>query len=114
MDTSSVEPRTRRVATALALTTSASSNPSTPGVSREPHPPTATNEVKRIFKRLCRYYMKHRQPPPAQQMQQIWRLKGDVGFEDFVRWKDEVRIKKGVIYDDDGTIIFEHWPVPPH
>lgn len=35
-------------------------------------------------------------------------------WSDFMKWRDEIGLKKGVLFDDDGTITFVEWPFPPH
>ena len=47
-------------------------------------------------------------------METIWKFKKHIDFEDFVLWKEQVGIKRGVMFDEDGTIIFEEWAVRPH
>lgn len=37
----------------------------------------------------------------------------NVDVEDIIAWRDEVGLKKGVVCDD-GKVIFNEWPVPPH
>ena len=59
-------------------------------------------------------YIKLQHPPPVKDMETIWKFKKHINFEDFVSWKDQVGIKRGVTFDEDGTIIFEEWPIPPH
>ena len=36
-----------------------------------------------------------------------------VDVENIRKWRDEIGVKKGVVCDD-GKIIFDEWPVPPH
>lgn len=40
-------------------------------------------------------YMKLQRPPPAKEMETIWKFKKHIDFEDFVLWKEQVGIKKG-------------------
>ena len=68
----------------------------------------------KTFKRLCRIYLRLQRSPSAKDMESIWRFKRYIDFEDFVVWKQQVGLKRGVIFEEDGTIIFEEWPVPPH
>jgi hypothetical protein len=58
--------------------------------------------------------MRLQRPPPAIDMETIWKFKKYIDFEDFVLWKDQVGIKRGVMFDEDGTIIFQEWPIRPH
>jgi hypothetical protein len=52
--------------------------------------------------------------PPAKDMETIWKFKKYFDFEDFVLWKDQVGIKKGVMFDEDGMIIFQECLIHPH
>lgn len=36
-----------------------------------------------------------------------------VEFEDIVVWRDEVGVRKGVMYEN-GRVLFNEWPVRPH
>jgi hypothetical protein len=76
--------------------------------------PPAVDNSKKAFKRLCRMYMRLQRPPPTKDMETIWKFKNHIDFEDFVLWKEQVGIKRGVMFDEDGTIIFEEWPRAPH
>ena len=101
----------RRVA-ALAESSTTSSL-ATKSNSDMDHPP-AVSDVKKAFKGLCRMYMRLQRPPPAKEMETIWKFKKHIDFEDFVLGKEQVGIKRGVMFDEDGMIIFEEWPVRPH
>jgi hypothetical protein len=46
-------------------------------------------------------------------MEPFWRMREYVDFDDIVAWRDEVGVKKGVIYDE-GKVLFTEWPAPPH
>jgi hypothetical protein len=75
---------------------------------------TDTKAVEKTFKRLSRWYMTHQRPPSPQQMQPLWNGKANIDFEDFVQWKAEVGLKHGAVFEEDGTILFDEWTVPPH
>jgi len=36
-----------------------------------------------------------------------------VDFEDIIAWRDEVGVRKGVVYEN-GRVLFNAWPVRPH
>jgi hypothetical protein len=46
-------------------------------------------------------------------MEPLWRMREYIDFEDIVVWRDEVGVKKGVVYDG-GKVLFNESPVPPH
>jgi len=78
----------------------------------DPRPP-ARNEIKTLFKKLCRQYQKRQTPPTDKEMAPLWRMREYVDFEDIVAWRDEAGVKKGVVYEN-GKVLFNQWPVPPH
>jgi hypothetical protein len=41
-------------------------------------------------------------------------LKEAYGWRDIIEWRDQMGIKKGLTFDEDGSIIFEEWPDRPH
>jgi hypothetical protein len=41
-------------------------------------------------------------------------LKEAYTWRDIIEWRDQIGIKRGIIFDEDGSIIFEEWPDPPH
>ena len=57
--------------------------------------------------------MKRQTPPTDQEMEPLWQMRDYVEFEDVIAWRDEVGVRKGVVYDE-GNVIFNAWPVPPH
>lgn len=59
-------------------------------------------------------YMRLQRPPSGKEMETIWKFKKHIDFEDFVLWKEQIGIKRGLMFDEDGTIIFEDWPLGPH
>jgi hypothetical protein len=77
--------------------------------------PSAVKDSEKAFKRVCRMYVHETSASaPAKGVEMIWKFKKYIDFEDFVLWKDQVGIKKGVVFDEDKTIIFEEWPTRPH
>jgi len=46
-------------------------------------------------------------------MEPLWRMRDYVDVENIRKWRDEIGVKKGVICDN-GKVIFDEWPVPPH
>ena len=46
-------------------------------------------------------------------MEPLWNCQQDIDFEDMVRWRDEVGVKRGIIYDG-GKIIFDRFADAPH
>ena len=81
-------------------------------MNQEPDPPTQI-EIKALFKKLCRRYMKRQTPPADKEMEPLWRMREYVDVEDIIAWRDEVGVRKGVVCED-GKVIFNEWPVPPH
>ena len=81
-------------------------------MNQESDPPTQI-EIKALFKKLCRRYMKWKTPPADKEMEPLWRMRKYVDVEDIITWRDEVGVRKGVVCED-GKVIFETWPEPPH
>jgi len=69
--------------------------------------------AKRVFKQLARSYVDKRLPPHQDQMRELWKYKDVLDLETVLTWRDEVGIRRGVLYDD-GKVEFEEWPRPPH
>ena len=58
--------------------------------------------------------MKRQTPPTNQEMEPLWKMQEYVEFEEIVAWRDEVGVRKGVVYEN-GRVLFNEWPVPrPH
>jgi hypothetical protein len=57
--------------------------------------------------------MKLRCPPPDEEMERLWQMREYVDLDSIRKWRDEVGVKKGVMCDD-GKVIFDEWPEPPH
>jgi hypothetical protein len=71
------------------------------------------HEIKMLFKKLCRRYLKLRHPPPDKEMEPLWRMREYVDVENIRKWRDEIGVKKGVICDN-GKVIFDEWPDSPY
>ena len=69
--------------------------------------------AKRLFKKLARSYLKKRAPPDPESMRELWEYKDILDLKTVFTWRDEVGIRRGVLYED-GKIEFEEWPLPPH
>ena len=41
-------------------------------------------------------------------------LKESYTWRDIIEWSDQMGIKRGIIFDEDCSIIFEEWPDVPH
>jgi hypothetical protein len=57
--------------------------------------------------------MKRKTSPTDKEMEPLWRMREYVDFEDIIAWRDEVGVKKGVVYEN-GKVLFNEWPVRPH
>ena len=69
--------------------------------------------AKRLFKRLARSYLNKRAPPDPERVRELWKYKDILDLETVFTWRDEVGIRRGVLYED-GIVEFEQWPVAPH
>ena len=69
--------------------------------------------AKRVFKKLARSYLNRRAPPDTESLRELWEYKDVLDLKTVLAWRDEVGIRRGVLYED-GRIEFEEWPVPPH
>jgi hypothetical protein len=105
------------------LTTSSSSSSSIPvslastpvslaSITPKSKPPTQ-KELKSLFKKLCRSYLKKQAPLAHKEMEPLWMLHDYLNFEDVIKWRDEVGVKKGMVFED-GKVMFNEWLVPPH
>jgi hypothetical protein len=111
---STLQARARR--NPLTSLSSSSATPSTSsvtsvnqGCNRAP----AKTEIKTLFKKLCRKYLKTQTPPTDKEMEPLWEMREYIDFEDIMVWRDEVGVKKGLVYEN-GRVLFNEWPVPPH
>jgi hypothetical protein len=57
--------------------------------------------------------LKTQTPPTDKEMEPLWEMREHIDFEDIVVWRDEVGVKKGLVYEN-GRVLFNEWPVPPH
>jgi hypothetical protein len=46
-------------------------------------------------------------------MEKLWQYKEYIPFEEMIIWRDEVGVKRGILYSE-GKILFEEWPTPLH
>jgi predicted hotdog family 3-hydroxylacyl-ACP dehydratase len=46
-------------------------------------------------------------------MEPLWKMQPFIEFDDIVAWRDEVGVRKGVVYEN-GRVLFNDWPVRPH
>src|SRR5271156_3715606 len=92
---------------------SSAPSPSSVTSANQERDPPARSEIKTLFKKLCRLYMKRQTPPMNQEMEPLWKMQEYVEFEDIVAWRDEVGVRKGVVYEN-GRVLFNEWPVRPH
>ena len=69
--------------------------------------------AKHLFKKLARSYLKKRAPPDLENVRELWNYKDVLDLRTVFTWRDEVGLKRGVLYED-GKIEFEEWPVRPH
>ena len=69
--------------------------------------------AKRVFKKLARFYLNKRTPPDPEHVRELWEYKDILDLKTVFTWRDEVGIRRGVLYED-GKVEFEEWPNPPH
>ena len=81
-------------------------------VNQERDPPERA-EIKTLFQKLCRQYMKRKTHPTDEEMEPLWRMREYVDFDDIIAWRDEVGVRKGVVYEN-GKVLFNEWPMRPH
>ena len=72
-------------------------------MNQEPDPPTRI-EIKALFQKLCRRCMKRQTPPTDKEGEPLWRMQEYVDVEDIIARRDEVGVRKGVIYDDGKVL----------
>ena len=70
--------------------------------------------ANRIFKRIGRAYLRKQRPPSASALSEINQYRHAFTWQDVIEWSDQIGLHHGVTYDDDGTILFEEWPLKPH
>ena len=69
--------------------------------------------MKRIFKKLARSYLKKRTRPDPESVRELWEYKDILELKTVFTWRDEVGIRRGVLYED-GKVEFEEWLLPPY
>ena len=69
--------------------------------------------AKRLFKKLATSYLKKRAPPDPESMRELWEYGDVLDLKTVFAWRDEVGIRRGVLYED-GKVEFNEWPLPPH
>jgi hypothetical protein len=78
---------------------------------------TSTNadkaKAKNIFKKIARQYMRTHKPPSERELEPLSELREEFTWYDIISWRDEVGLRRGVVYDD-GAVTFIEWPQPPH
>jgi hypothetical protein len=113
-DSSTQMPRRRPFTESTSESTSpAFSSVLTPAASDDDVTPPSKQEIRILFKRLCRSYIKHQRPPPDIDIAQLWNFSEYINYEDIICWKDEVGFRTGVIVDG-GKVRFTGWPARPH
>ena len=71
------------------------------------------SKAKRLFKRLGKLYLDKRQPPPENEVKELWEFSDLLDLRTVLKWRDEAGIKSGILFED-GKIEFDKWPIPPH
>jgi hypothetical protein len=66
------------------------------------------HEIKMLFKKLCQYYLKLHHPSPDKEMMSLWRMWEYINVENICKWRNEIGVKKGIVYDD-GKVNFDEW-----
>ena len=49
--------------------------------------------------------MKTQTPPTDKEMEPLWEMRKYTDFEDIMVWRDEVGVKKGLVYEN-GRVLF--------
>jgi hypothetical protein len=69
--------------------------------------------AKRVFKTLARRYMRTHNPPSKQDLEPLAGHKNQFTWHDIISWRDEVGLNRGVVYEDDGNVVYR-MAQPPH
>jgi hypothetical protein len=69
--------------------------------------------ARRAFKKLARYYRDNMTPPDEEHMRELWQYEDELDLESVLRWRDEVGLKRGVLFEN-GKVEFDEWPRAPH
>lgn len=75
---------------------------------------TRNKQAKTLFKKLARQYLRKRSPPTESELELLSAFRNDFGWLDLIKWRDEVGVLRGIVYEDDGTVTFDEWTQPPH
>jgi hypothetical protein len=70
-------------------------------------------KAHRIFRKLARSYLEKKKPPPEDEMTELWQYSDIIEYRKLLRWRDEVEIRKGILYDA-GKVMFDQLSSPPH
>ena len=62
---------------------------------------------------MARSYLDKRAPPDPEHVRELWEYKDILDLKMVFAWRNEVGIRRGVLYED-GKVEFEEWPNPPH
>jgi hypothetical protein len=76
--------------------------------------PTQNDTAKNLFKKLTRRYMRTQTPPSDRDLEPLINLRQYYTYDDVIAWRDSIGLRRGVVYEADGTVSFEECPVPPH
>jgi hypothetical protein len=92
------------------------STESAPGTDNELLGPDYLDRVskaRRMFRKLAKSYLEQRKPPPEDEVAELWQYSDVIDYRKLLLWRDEVGIKKGVLYDT-GKVMFDQFTSPPH
>jgi hypothetical protein len=62
-------------------------------------------EIKTLFKKLYRKYLKTQTPSIDKEIESLWEMREYIDFEDIIIWRDEVDVKKDLVYEN-GRVLF--------
>src|ERR1700685_3031691 len=71
------------------------STSSVTSVNQASEQPPAKTEINKLFKKLCRKYLKTQTLPTDNEMEPLWEMREHIDFEDILVWRDEAGVKKG-------------------
>lgn len=69
-------------------------------------------KAKRVFKRLAKQYIRQRVPPTEAELDVLWQFHWSYDWLDVIHWRDEVELKRGLVFED-GHVTFLEWPNSP-
>ena len=76
--------------------------------------PKKKSSAKKIFRRLAKEYLESHVPLTKSDVSKLTDLKEAYAWRDIIEWRNQMGIKRGITFDEDGSIIFEEWPDRPH